>query len=107
TLRIYGQTDSQYCRAGKVVANLRCVVQLHTRMTRQGFDPTCSVASGTRTSDVGSGQGGSSAEHMQASQASTNTMTRSSTAWLNAALLPCCWGSGIASVCSRCNSSQL
>jgi hypothetical protein len=58
------------CRAGKVVANLRWVVQLHTRSTRQGFDPMWRPASGTRTSDVGSGQGGSRAEHRQASHAS-------------------------------------
>ncbi|MCY1241531.1 hypothetical protein D9M68_774820 [compost metagenome] len=75
---------SQYCSAGKVVANLRCTVQLHTRSTRQDWAPQppaiCSDASGTRTSRVGAGHGGSSAEQKQASMASSQTIISSTTA---------------------------
>ena len=60
--------ESQYCRAGNVVANLRCRVQLQMESTRQGLPLTRKVASGTHPSGWALGQGGRSAEQKQASK---------------------------------------
>src|SRR4029077_21228941 len=61
-LRTNGRKESQYCRLGKVVTNLR-TLQLHTRMILQSRLRIVIVASGTQLLTAGSGHGGNRAEH--------------------------------------------